>query len=154
MGWKTLILTVGLSLLIGCGDQSPYEIPFTTLDVESSRCQSGQALLLFFDNGWTRPVCGCSERYEELAGERGFGVGEELVCTIPVGATVVFHFVGVSSRQQVISEGPPSFPSSGIFNPEEDRLLNRNHAFTFSNPGEYRYFNLLSTELRGKIIVQ
>lgn len=126
--WVSTLLWVS-----GCGN-SPSLPP--------TGCDQGSAYIVVHD-GALENLCGCNES-QTIASS-----GTMLTCTVNVGATVVFHFMG-GNRHQIRSTGTPQFTET----PRVEKVTRvRHYGVHFDAVGTYTFEDSYSEGVSGQIIV-
>lgn len=141
--WRPLILGMALAVsgvLSGC--------EFTGSDRQAaSSCGPGAAAIGITD-GLVAILCGCDE-----AGGAWQTFDTGLTCTVRPGTTVVFHYIGIRVRHQIISapSSASSFSPSPISDPNDDPGI-RAHAVTLT-AGTYTFTDAFDSRLAATLAV-
>src|SRR5271154_7128069 len=85
--------------------------PGTTDVPASTGCAAGQAMISVSD-GYLETLCGCAEAAPVYSGP-----GSRLKCTVTSGTIVFFNYLATHAVHQIVSVGTPTFPSSGVSDP-------------------------------------
>ncbi|MGK5084894.1 hypothetical protein WDW37_16525 [Bdellovibrionota bacterium FG-1] len=134
------------SLTLACGN-NPGSVSQESPAASDTSCVSGQAQIAIRD-GFLQNLCGCNESAGQLIPtQQG-----TLICTVPSGVTVFFHYLGTSLKHEIVSTGSPAFLSSPPSDPKAILSL-PTHVVQFANPGTYSFEDAFDTGLQGQIIV-
>lgn len=135
---------------LGCG--SPTGQPLA-LAPAATACKPGIVEIQVSDT-YLQLGCGCS-----FAGETNgtqFPTKNTLTCHVASSSPqplVFFYFVGTLRNHQIVSSlGSPSFPASGLSNPNSDYPI-RVHAVTLSQSPAVYSFEDVFTGLNGQIFI-
>ena len=113
---------------------------------ESTRCTSNQAQIRILD-GLSQRLCGCNETSTQM-----IKPPSTLTCTINRGTRVFVHFVGAANFHQLQSINTPSFPSSGVYNPD-DTNSQASFVIHFTNAGTYEFRDAFDHAISGSFVV-
>jgi hypothetical protein len=139
---KTLALAaLSASVFSSCGTTEATGIP------DPSRgCPAGAAMISVAD-GYLETLCGCAEPAPAY-----FSSSNHLLCTVTAGTTVLFNYIDVRSKHQILPVGTPAFPPSPLSNPMDQANMIRVHVIKLDAAGTYSFHDGFDGSLLGEIV--
>jgi hypothetical protein len=104
----TLLGVVSLLLQAGCGLVSSKQA--------TQECARGTAQIGVYDTGMKR-ICGCAES------SGAFFSTKTLTCTVKVGTTMYFNYIGITNSHQMVVQNYQSLPVRGPGTTTPDGIL-------------------------------
>jgi hypothetical protein len=82
----------------------------------TGQCATGTAQIGVYDTGMKR-ICGCNE------GGGAFFTTKTLTCTVKVGTTMYFNYIGITNSHQMVIQNYQSLPVRGPGTTTPDGIL-------------------------------
>lgn len=137
---RILALAAALLAANGCKVED-VATPFS-----SRACAAGSALIQVGE-GFLNLECGCAEGAGVIVAQ-----GTSATCTVNVGTQLVFNFLGIKTRHQIVGEGSPDLGASSVVTPANAGT----RPFVAGLPavGTYGFRDAFNTSIFGQIVVQ
>ncbi len=138
---KLAALALSCLMPLGCGTAEP-EL--------ATGCSAGSAAIGVTD-GQVAILCGCDE-----PGGSWVANASGLVCTVPSGTIVTFHYINPVNRHQIVSTPGEVdvFTPSAVHDPLA-RVVIRAHAVSLTGPGaDFDFTDTFDSTLSGTISVR